>query len=283
MGMLRSCLYKALLVFGLSVSGFPTQAQDAVPVSKCLAMVDAGPEIQPRIMFAKAEALPVAFIRAQATAPEVLLTYIDHAVWQITSPGGVSAATDYYGLPLSPVPSIATMNNAHRTHWTPAPDPAIKHVLQGWSNDGISEAQHAVVEGDMFVRNVPTDTRSGGEMRRNGNSIFIFEVADLCIGHLGHLHHALEDRHYAQIGRLDVIMVPVDGGLTLSHAGMSELVKRLRPSILLPMHLRGNSVQSFISMLGDGFAVDYLSGNSLKVSLNTLPKTPTVFVPASLN
>ena len=274
---------RATLVLGLSLFAFTAHAQQALPVSQCLAMVDAGPEIQPRIIFAKAQTLPIPFFRAQAPAPEVLLTYIDHAVWQITSPGGVTAATDYYGLPLSPVPDIATMNNAHRTHWTPAPDPAIKHVLKGWSNDGLSEAQHAVVEGDMFVRNVATDTRLGGEMRRNGNSIFIFEVADLCIGHLGHLHHQLENRHYAQIGRLDVIMVPVDGGLTLSHAGMSELIKRLRPSMLLPMHLRGNSVQSFISMLGDGFAVDYLSGDSLKVSLNSLPKVPTVFVPASLN
>ena len=167
------------LVLSLSLFSLSAHAQDAVPVSKCLAMVDAGPEIQPRIMFANAEARPIPFIRAQAASPDVLLTYVDHAVWQITSPGGVTAATDYYGLPLTPVPDIATMNNAHRTHWTPAPDLSIKHVLRGWSNDGISEAQHAVVEGDMFVRNVPTDIRSGGEMRRNGNSIFIFEVGGL--------------------------------------------------------------------------------------------------------
>ena len=42
---------------------------------------------------------------------------------------------------------------------------------------------------DVYIRNVPTDIRSwGGELERDGNSIFIFEVADLCIGHLGHLH-----------------------------------------------------------------------------------------------
>jgi L-ascorbate metabolism protein UlaG (beta-lactamase superfamily) len=261
----------------------PCAASAQTPVSKCLAMVDAGPEIVPQVMLIKADTIPVPLISAAAIAPEVLLTYIDHAVWEIKSPQGVIAATDYYGLPLNPVPDIVTMNNAHRTHWTSNPDPAIKHVLRGWSEDGITEPYYALVEGDMLVRNVATDLRSGGEMRRNGNSIFIFETADLCIGHLGHLHHGLEDRHFAQIGRLDVIMVPVDGGLTLSHAGMSELVKRLRPSILLPMHLRGNSVQSFISMLGDGFETEYLSGNSLTVSLETLPKVPTVFVPASLN
>jgi Beta-lactamase superfamily domain len=282
-----SAIWKSVLKIGiaaaLSVISAASVAQSAAPVSKCLAMVDAGPELSPRVMFAKIDAAPMPLVRVQAKAPQVVLTYIDHAVWQITSPEGIIAATDYYGLPLNPPPSIATMNNAHRTHWTPNPDPAIKHVLAGWSTDGINEAQHAVVEGDMLVRNVATDTRLGGEMRRNGNSIFIFETGDLCIGHLGHLHHALDDRHYAQIGRLDVIMVPVDGGLTLSHAGMSELVKRLRPSVLLPMHLRGNSVQSFITMLGSGFDTEYLSTDTLTISLNSLPKTPTVFVPASLN
>jgi L-ascorbate metabolism protein UlaG (beta-lactamase superfamily) len=120
-------------------------------------------------------------------------------------------------------------------------------------------------------------------MRRNGNSIFIFETADLCIGHLGHLHTSLTDTQYAQIGRLDVIMVPVDGRNTLSQSAMSELMQRLRPSVILPMHLRGNSIQSFISLLGEGFETEYLSGNSLEMSLNTLPKVPTVFVPANLN
>ena len=42
---------------------------------------------------------------------------------------------------------------------------------------------------DVYIRNVPTDIRNGGAMEADGNSIFIFEVAGLCIGHLGHLHH----------------------------------------------------------------------------------------------
>jgi Beta-lactamase superfamily domain len=283
MGAAGKWFSKAVIAASLSLWAFAGHAQQAAPVSKCLAMVDAGPAVTPSVLLAKADVIPLPFIRAQAEAPEVLLTYIDHAVWQITSPQGVTAATDYYGLPLNPVPDIVTMNNAHRTHWTQNPDPAIKHVLRGWSTDGITEAKHAVVEGDMFVRNVATDIRSGDEMRRNGNSIFIFETADLCIGHLGHLHTSLTDTQYAQIGRLDVIMVPVDGRNTMTQSAMSELMQRLRPSVILPMHLRGNSIANFISLLGDGFETEYLSGNSMTMSLNALPKLPTVFVPVSLN
>jgi hypothetical protein len=277
-----------LIALMTALAALPAMAQEApAPVSKCLAMVENQPPfrpgLQPPVMFAKAEAGFAPIWRASTAARDVTLTYIDHSVWSILSPGGILAATDYYGLPMSPMPTIATMNNAHRTHWTPTPDPSIRHVLQGWSPDGVNPASHAIVEGDMLVRNVPTDIRWGGDMIANGNSIFIFEVADLCIGHLGHLHHPLEDRHYAQIGRLDIMMVPVDGGLTLSQEGMSELVKRLQPSVLLPMHLRGNSIERFISMLGDGYDSRYLSGNDVTFSIGTLPRRPTVFVPVSLN
>ena len=88
--------------------------------------------------------------------------------------------------------------------------------------------------GDVYIRNVPTDIRryygedSGGEMIKDGNSIFIFEVAGLCIGHLGHLHHKLDDTHFAAIGRLDIVMVPIDGTYTMSLDGVSEITKRLR-------------------------------------------------------
>jgi hypothetical protein len=289
-----------LLMFSLSVMllGGRAFAQD-VPQSQCLAIAGLtphrGPEIAPPVIFAKfdlggaGEATPFApllpTLKAQPTrsAEEVLLTYFNHSTWSILSPGGVLAATDFAGWSMNPLPQIATMNNAHRTHWTPNPDPAIRHVLKGWSTDGVTPARHAIVEGDMFVRNVSTDTRFGGEMTAYGNSIFIFEVAGLCIGHLGHLHHALDDRHFAEIGRLDIMMVPVDGGLTLSQEGMSELVKRLQPSVLLPMHLRGNSIERFVGMLGDGFDARYLNGDDVRFSLSTLPKRPTMFVPLNLN
>ncbi|MBV9201128.1 MAG: MBL fold metallo-hydrolase [Alphaproteobacteria bacterium] len=33
--------------------------------------------------------------------------------------------------------------------------------------------------------------REFGGTRYNGNSIFVFDTADLCIAHLSHLHHTL--------------------------------------------------------------------------------------------
>src|SRR6185436_18739921 len=58
---------------------------------------------------------------------EVGLTFIGHASFLIESPQGVTIVTDYndYVRPQI-VPTIVTMNVAHTTHYTNAPDPRIK-------------------------------------------------------------------------------------------------------------------------------------------------------------
>jgi L-ascorbate metabolism protein UlaG (beta-lactamase superfamily) len=123
-----------------------------------------------------------------------------------------------------------------------------------------------------------TSIRGGfGAPQQDGNSIFIFEVAGLCIGHLGHLHYELTEAHYTDIGRLDVVMVPVDGGLTMGSDSMSRVIKRLRASLILPMH-QPRPLQSFLSMFGPDFDISYAPTNTISVSLRALPKKPLIYV-----
>lgn len=89
----------------------------------------------------------------------------------------------------------------------------------------------------MLVRNVSTDIRSVyGGVEERGNSIFVFEVEGLCIGHLGHLHHVPSDEQFAALGRLDVVMAAVDGGTTMPLPEMIAVLKRLKSSVIIPMH-----------------------------------------------
>ena len=218
---------------------------------------------------------------------EVGIRFSGHSTYVIESAGGVRAATDYHGWLNGDerLPTIVTMNQAHSTHHTMSPDPAIPHPLYGWDptgRNGGRAAHHITVE-DMTVRNVTTDIRRFSNIP-DGNSIFIFEVGGLCIGHLGHLHHMPTDAQFAEIGRLDVLMVPVDGGLTLSHQGMSDLVKRLRASIVLPMHLRSyNALPRFLEMMGGEFRLERPRAERLVVSLRNLPKEPTIVLLPNLN
>ena len=130
----------------------------------------------------------------------------------------------------------------------------------------------------VLIRNVTTDILRFNP-RPDGNSIFIFEMAGLCIGHLGHLHHEPSEDHYAKIGRLDVVMVPVDGGLTLSHASVDAMLKRLRASVVLPMHVRSaGALPRFLAHLGNVYPVERRKENMLELSLRNLPKRPTVIL-----
>lgn len=214
-------------------------------------------------------------------AGEVTIRFVGHATFLIETAGGVSIATDYTGWS-GPVetPTVVTMNHAHETHWTPNPDPRIPHVLRGWPDRGQQRAEHWLEVGDVLVRNVPTDIRGwGGGREANGNSIFVFEVGDLCIGHLGHLHHTLGPDHYAAIGRLDVVMAPVDGGLTLNLPDMTALLKRVRASVVLPMHYWGySSLDRFLDGMSDEFRVIRSEVSAITLTPRTLPTTPSIYV-----
>jgi hypothetical protein len=226
-----------------------------------------------------------ASIRTAARADEVTIRYAGHSTYVIETPDGVRIATDYTGTyDTGGLPDVVTMNRAHSTHYTLNPDPRIKYVLHGWGDNG-EAAKHALTVRDVFIRNVPTDIRrslyedgANVAMIPNGNSIFIFEVAGLCIGHLGHLHHPLDDSHIAAIGRLDIVMVPIDGTYTMSLDGMSEIVRRLRASIVLPMHRFGTPLSDLLARLRGQFVIDRRSEPSFTISAGTLPKTPTVIV-----
>jgi L-ascorbate metabolism protein UlaG (beta-lactamase superfamily) len=268
---------KCLWILTALIAAPASAAEDNFHPSQCMAIAQSLPEKFETLV------IPAAFSFGTASGEEeVTIRYAGHSTYVIETPGGVRIATDFSGIyGTDPLPRIVTMNKAHSTHFTSSPDPGIEHVLRGWDPSG-APAKHGLVVDDVYIRNVTTDIRSMGAMEADGNSIFIFEVADLCIGHLGHLHHMLDNSDYAAIGRLDILMVPVDGGLTLSHKGMADIVNRLQSSIVLPMHRRFTAVDTFLSNVKGLFEVRFAGSDTIKVSLRTLPKTPTILVPDGL-
>ena len=259
-----------LALFGSLIA--PAAAQDALR-SECLAMARA-----------PWRATPVSLRREAAASREVAITYGGHSTYYIDTPGGIRIATDWNGgYRMGRLPDIVTMNRAHSTHYTLFPDPKIPHVFHGWAEDGVP-AKISEKIGDVYIRNVTTDIRrfygdtTGADMIRDGNSIFIFEVAGLCIGHLGHLHHQLADTHFAAIGRLDILMVPIDGTYTMSLDGVSDITKRLRASVVLPMHRFATPLDEFMDKIGKQFEIEVRNERTLRISRETLPSSPTVII-----
>lgn len=279
------------LVFGLSgllLSALAVSAQDGPQPSQCQAIAQALPGAT-YAAYRPSAGAPIQLAQNKTVMPlsereEVDITFIGHSTYFIETPEGIGIATDFSGVYEPPrVPDVATMNKAHSTHYTLTPNPAIRHVLHGWSDVPGEKAEHHLVVGDVYIRNVVSDIRDwGGGIEQNGNSIFIFEVAGLCIGHLGHLHFELNEQQYTEIGRLDILMVPVDGGLTMGADSMSRVVQRLRSSLILPMHRYGPPLDRFLAMFDGKFAIAYAKERTIKVSMRTLPKKPTILIPQGL-
>jgi len=220
-------------------------------------------------------------IPAALNPDQVRITFIGHATFLIESPQLVRIATDYNDYVRPPVlPDIATMNHAHDTHYTDNPDPAIKYVLRGWGANPGEPANWDITYRDVRVRNVPTNIRDGeGGTERYGNSIFIFEIANLCIAHLSHLHHTLTQAQLDEIGRPDVVMAPVDGSYTLDLDGMMDVLTALKAQIVIPMHYFSQYIlDRFLDRARAQWDVETADIPSVVVSKTTLPAKPEVLV-----
>ena len=51
-------------------------------------------------------------------------------------------------------------------------------------------------------------------------------------------------------------MVPIDGTYTMSLDGISEITRRLRASVVLPMHRFMTPLDEFMRRIGQQFAID---------------------------
>ena len=283
--MLRTlaCGLAGLLLSAMSALG---QGQGQVPMSQCQAVATRIPHaryasFQPS---SSASLWQATAATVAARGEDVRIPYVGHSTYFIETPEGVGIATDYSGA-YQPYrrPDVVTMNRAHSTHFTLNPDPAIAHVLHGWSEVPGEKTEHHLTVRDVYIRNVVSDIRGwSGQVEQNANSIFIFEVAGLCIGHLGHLHFELTEQQYTEIGRLDVVMVPVDGGLTMGADSMSRVVQRLRSSLILPMHRWGPPLDQFVALFDGKFDIAYAKDRVIIVSVRSLPKKPTIMIPQGL-
>jgi L-ascorbate metabolism protein UlaG (beta-lactamase superfamily) len=225
--------------------------------------------------------VPADFRIAALDPDQVRITYSGHSTFLIESPQQVRIATDYNDYVRPPVvPDIITMNHAHDTHYTDSPNPAIKYVLRGWGKSESEPARHDITVKDVRVRNVPTNIRNwAGGTERNGNSIFVFEIANMCIAHLGHLHHTLNQQQLNEIGRIDAVMAAVDGNLTLDLDGMVEVLHSLKAPLIIPMHIFSSfTLSRFLDRMRQDFEVEASRIPSVVISKTTLPTKPKVLV-----
>jgi L-ascorbate metabolism protein UlaG (beta-lactamase superfamily) len=137
---------------------------------------------------------------------------------------------------------------------------------------------------DVRIRNVKTyhDTESGRKFGKN--SVFIFEVDGINIVHLGDLGHKLTPAQIREIGKVDVLLIPVGGVYTINGDEAKEVVKQLKPrKYIIPMHCATKVYDELLSpkeFLEDQPKenVARSADNMLAVKTNYKPPSPIIAV-----
>jgi L-ascorbate metabolism protein UlaG (beta-lactamase superfamily) len=122
---------------------------------------------------------------------------------------------------------------------------------------------------------------------RGPNTIFVFDLDGVRVAHFGDFGQlALRDEQEAAIGEVDLLILPVGGGPTTDAAQAYELVERLKPRWVIPMHYRTEKIgflepaDAFIEKFGE----DVHRADSATVEVSELPSEgdgPVVVVPAT--
>ena len=118
--------------------------------------------------------------------------------------------------------------------------------------------------------------------KRGGNIVFIFEMDDLKICHLGALGHVLTREQAERIGCPDILLIPVGGTFTIDATAAEEVINQLEPKLIIPMHFKTKDVSlpiapvdDFLEQVGGGKMIDTCY---FDITRQTLPVIPSVWV-----
>lgn len=125
-----------------------------------------------------------------------------------------------------------------------------------------------------------------GGKKRGENIIFRVLVEGLTICHMGDLGHILSPEQIQEIGKIDILMVPIGGFYTIDAAEAVQVVSQLKPRIVMPMHYKPKNsslklpiegVEKFISLLGWGVVEQADEFEINKLNLDTQNQKIVIF------
>lgn len=165
---------------------------------------------------------------------DIKIKWLGHAAFMITSGTGTRIITDPYA-PSSRLTygkieestDVVTVSHDHSDHNNVAAVGDNPDVVRGTTEvkgvkfKGIS-AYHDNVEGKQ----------------RGSNTIICFELSGVKVCHLGDLGHLLSDKQAADIGKVDILLIPVGGNYTIDAKVASQICDQLKPSVVIPMHYK---------------------------------------------
>ncbi|GAH96669.1 unnamed protein product, partial [marine sediment metagenome] len=124
------------------------------------------------------------------------------------------------------------------------------------------------------------DAERGG--KRGKNTVYLMEVDEVSVCHLGDLGHVLTAEQAEELGNVDILLLPVGGVSTINAPAAAEVVRRLEPKVVIPMHYKTQAlswelepVGRFLKEIG---VKEVNSRPKLSFTRTSLPATTQIFL-----
>ncbi len=173
------------------------------------------------------------------------ITWLGHSCFRIRG-SHATVITDPYPPSLGyslgrPTAHIVTVSHQHPGH----------SYVQGIGG----EPRPIVGPGEYEIRGVLVivvatfhDAEKGD--KRGRNTVYLMEIDEVTVCHLGDLGHVLTAAQVEEIDNVDVLLLPVGGVSTINAPMAAEVVRQLEPKVVVPMHYKTQAISRELEPVG---------------------------------
>ena len=144
--------------------------------------------------------------------------------------------------PGKPTAQIVTLSTDDAGRVSPAVVKPLKERVFVVDGPGEYEVGGVMINGVRTYR----DAEKGAQ--RGYNTVYVLEIDDITFCHLGDLGHTLTTRQIEEIGTVDVLFVPAQGGLTA--AQLTETIASIEPRAVVPLYDTPEQLEKVTHELG---------------------------------
>lgn len=197
------------------------------------------------------------------------ITYIAHSSFVLKDTKGRTVVTDPYTPDIGYKPYTGTADIVTISHHHPDHD----YIDEIKGNPKILDKVGFFNEADIPIKGILSYHDNASGSLRGVNIIYVFEMEGYKICHLGDLGTSITEKLIAEIGNIDVLMIPVGGNYTLDGKEAAQVCKLIKSPIVIPMHYKTPYIDFPISGVED-FISNMKTGKKLNSNTLMLQEKP---------
>ena len=159
------------------------------------------------------------------------ITWLGHSCFKLRG-SKATVITDPYSPNLGyslgkPTANIVTVSHQHEGH----------SFVQGVGGEPrpVTGPGEYEISGVLIIGIGTFHDRERGKSRGR-NTVYVMEIDEVSVCHLGDLGHVLTSEQVEEIDDVDVLLLPVGGVSTIDAPMAAEVVRQLEPKVVIPMH-----------------------------------------------